>query len=201
MNRIEYLLGCLAEECNEVAHRALKAQRFGLAEVEPGQSLTNAQRIAAEMHDVIGVIEMLEAAGQIDVSRDNDAIERKKTKVEAYMGYSRRCGTLQDGISGAAVGEAPGAVMARLIAQGIGIWKLDDCDYVAGHSRDEVVRWYETTILDHPVEEVEPARLDLLVDVADEGEPPKICTAAEAVYAAMANDKLPVIIGTDPHYA
>jgi len=42
LNRAEYLLSVLAEECCEVAQRATKAQRFGLREIQPDQPFNNA---------------------------------------------------------------------------------------------------------------------------------------------------------------
>lgn len=95
MNRTEHLLSCLAEECAEVAQRVSKALRFGLAEVQPGQPLTNAQRIGQEFHDLLAVVEMLEEAGALDrPTGSTTAIERKKAKVLAFMEYAEQCGTL-----------------------------------------------------------------------------------------------------------
>ncbi|RDT14077.1 hypothetical protein, partial [Escherichia coli] len=52
LNETQYLLDVLSEECNEIAVRASKAIRFGLDEIQPGQSLTNAQRLALELDDL-----------------------------------------------------------------------------------------------------------------------------------------------------
>ena len=46
--KVDLLLDCLAEECAEVIQRVCKAQRFGLREVQPGQEMTNADRILYE---------------------------------------------------------------------------------------------------------------------------------------------------------
>lgn len=95
MNRTEHLLMILAEECAEVAQRVSKALRFGLDEVQPGQDLSNEQRIWAEMNDLAGVGEMLIAArGAGGICRD--AIAAKKAKVEKFLCYSAECGTLRD---------------------------------------------------------------------------------------------------------
>lgn len=59
MTETQYLLDVLSEECNEVAVRASKAIRFGLEEIQPGQALTNAQRLALELDDLYGAIELL----------------------------------------------------------------------------------------------------------------------------------------------
>lgn len=94
MNQTEHLLCCLAEEANEVAHRVSKALRFGLAEIQDGQPLTNAERISQEFHDMLAIVELLEEAGVITRSSDWHAIDRKKAKVCFYMDYAEKCGTL-----------------------------------------------------------------------------------------------------------
>jgi hypothetical protein len=93
MNRLNHLLWVLAEECAEVAQRASKAARFGMDEVQPGQPLTNEERIWQEMNDLAALGEMLIALrGSGGLSRD--AIEAKKEKVEKFLLYSAECGTL-----------------------------------------------------------------------------------------------------------
>jgi len=52
MNADQYHLSKIAEECTEVAQRALKAQQFGLGEVQPGQDLDNLDRLMDEFHDL-----------------------------------------------------------------------------------------------------------------------------------------------------
>ena len=94
MNRTEYLLTCLAEEAVEVAQRATKAKRFACDEVQPGQEMSNTQRIRQELSDLIAVAEMLEEAGVPVLPLEVDAIDRKKAKVAAFMEYSRSCGAL-----------------------------------------------------------------------------------------------------------
>lgn len=93
MNRREHLLVILMEECNEVAHRASKALRFGLEEIQPGDEKTNAQRISDELNDLVGVAVMLRNEGTID-SVDPTAIAFKTAKVEKFLAYSKECGTL-----------------------------------------------------------------------------------------------------------
>lgn len=103
MTRTEHLLFILAEECAEVAQRASKAARFGLAEVQPGQAKTNARRIADEMNDLIAVYQML--AGPVvsptmplfaygtPKAYMADILE-KQAKVEKFLKYSEECGTV-----------------------------------------------------------------------------------------------------------
>jgi hypothetical protein len=94
MNKANHLLTCLAEECAEVSHRICKAMRFGLEEIQPGQSLTNAQRIAEELDDLVAVIEMLEDEGLVPRTGTTQSIERKKAKVRSFMEYAEQCGAL-----------------------------------------------------------------------------------------------------------
>jgi hypothetical protein len=96
MNRTEHLLTCAAEECNEVAQRVSKALRFGLLEVQPGQPLTNAERIIQEFHDLFAVMEMLVDADAIPLTiiSDHSVVLAKMSKIERFMAISREQGVL-----------------------------------------------------------------------------------------------------------
>lgn len=96
MNRREHLLTIVGEEAVEVAQRAAKALRFGLEEVQPGQDLTNLQRLMGEVYDLLGALEMLHEDVGRRMGIDLDAIAAKKAKVENFLAYSRELGTLQD---------------------------------------------------------------------------------------------------------
>jgi len=100
-NRLEHLLTVAAEECAEVAQRLSKALRFGLDEVQPGQMLSNAERIAGEVSDLLATLQMVEAEGGVvllpPLVRDPDTVaarEEKMRKVERFLLLSRDCGTL-----------------------------------------------------------------------------------------------------------
>lgn len=97
MTRTEHLLVILSEECAEVAQRCTKALRFGLHEVEPGQDRTNAQRIADEMGDLIGMWEKLKDEGIIVNFEPNQPF-LKRLKVEKFLTYSHTMGTLDKGV-------------------------------------------------------------------------------------------------------
>lgn len=93
MNNTEYLLVCLMEECSEVAHRASKALRFGLREVQQGQGETNEQRLTSELNDLHGVVEELIKEGvQLNLSKIESAV--KRMKLGRVMEYSRAQGCL-----------------------------------------------------------------------------------------------------------
>jgi hypothetical protein len=100
MNRAEYLLIQVGSECNEVAHRASKALHFGVKEVEPGQSLNNAQRLVGEYVDLLAVMEMLEDQGLVQIPTGAELgalIATKKAKVEKFIRYAiEQCGTVTE---------------------------------------------------------------------------------------------------------
>src|SRR3546814_14662572 len=72
MNYDEYLLDVAAEECSEIAQRISNALRFSLGEVQPGQALTNAERIVGELVDLKAMVEMLEERGLSDCEALHD---------------------------------------------------------------------------------------------------------------------------------
>jgi NTP pyrophosphatase (non-canonical NTP hydrolase) len=98
MNRAEHLLTCLGEECAEVAQRVSKALRFGLAEVQPEQSLTNAERIAGELDDLFAVARILSEEGILprDGPECAGILEAKRAKIERFMAISREQGVLDE---------------------------------------------------------------------------------------------------------
>lgn len=95
MTKIEMLLTILGEECNETAQRVSKALRFTPGEVQPGQELTNAQRIVYEFNDILAVMEILREHGVFDKVVDPVALLLKKNKIEKYLNYSAKVGTLE----------------------------------------------------------------------------------------------------------
>lgn len=127
MTRDEHLLVIFAEECAEVAQRVSKALRFGLTEIEPGQKLTNAQRIVSEMNDLTAVYNMIAGpavapnskfTGLFDGKPEEwfEAMRIKQQKVSKYLLYSATCGTLAVEPSKAGTGEtdmnSPGELLA-----------------------------------------------------------------------------------------
>ena len=95
MTRIENLLTILSEECVETSQRVSKAIRFTLDEVQPGQNLTNAQRIVYEFNDIVAVMEILHEEGIFDKVIDREAINKKKLKVAKYLAYSTEIGAIK----------------------------------------------------------------------------------------------------------
>jgi len=92
VNRSEHLLTCLAEECDEVGQRVMKALRFGLSEVQVGQPLNNAQRIAGEYADLVAVYEICVSEGLLPAPEIE--VAEKAAKIGRYMEISRKTGAL-----------------------------------------------------------------------------------------------------------
>lgn len=97
MTRTDHLLWILAEECNEVAQRASKAARFGLGEIQPGQPLTNAERLMGEFAELTAAMKMLLEEDRFSMPEDWDLealADKKAAKVEKFLLYSKECGRL-----------------------------------------------------------------------------------------------------------
>ena len=94
MNIEQYLLTKLAEEASEISQIALKAQQFGMSEVMAGQPLTNAERIYAELNDLVAILEMLDCNSPFRFVPSSEAIAQKKSKVLKYAKYTHELGIL-----------------------------------------------------------------------------------------------------------
>ncbi len=79
------LLTILIEECSEVQKRATKAMRFGLEEVQPGQSLNNVERLSEEIGDLLCVLDRLKPLGLLYQPAINRGYERKVAKLAKFV--------------------------------------------------------------------------------------------------------------------
>ena len=97
MNVQEHLLSCLAEECAEIAQEVSKALRFGLDNVYPEGSRTVRAKITSEFYDLVGVIDVLEDNGilQINAAAQSAARAAKRAKLMRFLEYAREQGALQ----------------------------------------------------------------------------------------------------------
>jgi hypothetical protein len=96
LTRTEHIITVLAEECNETAQRALKALRFSLTEIQPGQLATNAERIKYEFNQLYAMMEMLQTEGAFETILKQSIIDDKKKAFEEYLLLSKKEGTLAE---------------------------------------------------------------------------------------------------------
>lgn len=96
MNRTEYILTCIAEECAEIIKVCSKANRFGLDDMHPKTKRVNYDALIEETNDLLGALELLSEEGfdMIDIY-DESAIDNKKDKIKHYMKYSEEKGLLK----------------------------------------------------------------------------------------------------------
>lgn len=94
MTRLQFLLGKLAEEANEVGQMALKTQQFGLHEIYHVQELTNAERTHLELDDLMAIIHMLNTEFDFGYKTDRINVSKKIEKVNKYAKYSEELGIL-----------------------------------------------------------------------------------------------------------
>ncbi len=79
------LLEILIEECAEVQQRATKMLRFGVKEIQPGQPLNNAERLAREFGDLILVSQLLEDIGLLPEDDIIAGMAHKEAQLAKYM--------------------------------------------------------------------------------------------------------------------
>ncbi|CAO3459995.1 hypothetical protein [Azospirillum argentinense] len=79
------LLTIAGEECNEVAVRISKMQRFGIDEVEPGQLNTNAARLSMEIGNLQCMIDELVDEGLVDREWVSIGYHEKADKLPRFM--------------------------------------------------------------------------------------------------------------------
>ena len=100
MNKQEYLLTRLIEECAEVIKAATKIQNYGLRDVNPENPVKpNKSLLEDELVDLMTVMNMLQIEAVIALPGDHDmenAMERKEAKVKKWMVYSKEKGCLKE---------------------------------------------------------------------------------------------------------
>jgi hypothetical protein len=89
----QFLLTKLAEECNEVGQRALKQMQFGRDEVQPGQPLSNAERLVGEISDLLATVQFLFEIKAIPAVPRNT--EAKRAKIAKYRRLSVELGMVE----------------------------------------------------------------------------------------------------------
>jgi len=87
MNKNQFLLLKLAEECAEVAHVATKQIQFGKDNVRKVSSGSNAQRLKSEVMDLFTLVSLLIQAEEIPFIWDDELAEARAKKIEKMQKY------------------------------------------------------------------------------------------------------------------
>lgn len=98
MNRLQYLLNKLSEEAGEIVQISQKTQQFGLHEVynDGKNQLSNRERCLDEIHDLLGVVHMLNEEFDFGFVIDPQRLVEKKAKTNKYYQYSKELGMVTD---------------------------------------------------------------------------------------------------------
>lgn len=96
MNRLQYLLGKLAEESSEISQISLKTSYFGMDAVY--ESETNVQLIHNELNDLNGIIRMLNDEFNFSYTIDESKIKAKIKNVNNCYNYGIECGMIYGNI-------------------------------------------------------------------------------------------------------
>lgn len=91
----QHLLVCLAEECAEVQHAMMKMFRFGKVDGYAERVTTNFEDLQNEAWDLRAVLLLLEDRGILKAP-PLDAIRKKWAKIEHYVEYAKRGGTIRE---------------------------------------------------------------------------------------------------------
>jgi len=96
LNKEEYLLICMMEECAEITKELSKTLRFGVNDWNPHDPTKkpNMQKIQEEVTDLLGTIEAINETKFFTVVL-NENTTAKKIKLEKYMKYARERGRLE----------------------------------------------------------------------------------------------------------
>jgi hypothetical protein len=94
----QYHLCKIAEECAEVAQRALKAQQFGLDETQAGQPLNNLDRLVGEFHDLFITFDNFLRAvdSEIATTPSAQATATRLDKMNKYLNLAKSLGQVDD---------------------------------------------------------------------------------------------------------
>ncbi len=109
----QFYLTKLAEECQEVAQRALKSMQFGAEQIQKGNEvkdgvappdretgLTNRQRLSNELDDLQAVVFVLQDMKEVNVDTLEDFnayVLAKRQNIKKYLAYSQELGMVERG--------------------------------------------------------------------------------------------------------
>ena len=98
MTNWQHALLKMMEEAAEVQQLCSKCMQFGMDEKQPGQDLTNRQRLESEIRDFQAAhfrLVDLGLVGDNDQEPLKEHILRKDNQVDIYYSYSRKLGMVE----------------------------------------------------------------------------------------------------------
>lgn len=97
MNKQEYLLVKLMEECAEVSKVCAKILRFGIDNGKPDSLVTNREELHRELVDIVAIVAILEEEGITTVGTlSEEQMLAPINRIYHYMNLSKELGTLTD---------------------------------------------------------------------------------------------------------
>lgn len=89
MDKEQYYLQLIAEECAEIIQVCSKAARFGIDNYPPKQpDITNRIRLKEEVNDLLAVLQLLQVECNINTELDPELVHKKINKVGKYTKLS-----------------------------------------------------------------------------------------------------------------
>jgi hypothetical protein len=104
MDKEQFLLLKVMEECAEIQYVCSKAMQFGLDEIKQGQKQTNKERLEDEIEDLLNTIQLLSlelseplkmAAGIYDATSET-SYNKKLMRLQKYKKYSHDLGKVSE---------------------------------------------------------------------------------------------------------
>ena len=93
LNKGQFLLLKLMEECAEVSQEASKCIQFGLYETYVEVGISNKERLERELNDLQAIIEIIKEQLCVDSNFSKlEDVEDKKEKLNKYLKYSHQLG-------------------------------------------------------------------------------------------------------------
>lgn len=92
INKQDYFLLKLAEECAEVSQMVSKCLRFGMDNIKPGETLNNKERLIDELEDIEAILHVLKAQDMLHVK---ELSSKKVSKVYKWYEISKEKGFVE----------------------------------------------------------------------------------------------------------
>lgn len=98
MNKLQYHLLKLAEECSEVAKAASKSSMFGFSSTDPTSDSfeTNEEQLEKELIDLFATVQILQQKYGFNFNPTQERVQVKKEKIGHYLEACIKLGTVRN---------------------------------------------------------------------------------------------------------